>query len=189
MFGVRNKIASIIKATKLVLAVILCVVLLLGGIAYAVFSKRLTLSEPELLKTEGEVVSQEHSEQEKLDQPVGTFDIRKDKVVKGTGVINLHGTVTNFEVNIPITGGSVNGTASGYCNGQIEGVFDSKTGFIHGSLSGSCVHEGVKLPAVGTFKGNISINDKSGKGTFDGSATVYSRSGEWNLVISDITVN
>ncbi len=99
--------------------------------------------------------------------------------VKGYGQINEDGTNTTFVMDIPISGGKVTGTISGYCVGNLSGVFDPRTDFIQGTMKGSCF----KIPAAGMFEGKVNLKSKMGSGTYEGKSATLTRSGPWNLVI------
>ena len=98
-------------------------------------------------------------------------------VVKGYGEINNSGTSTSFVMDIPTGGGKVIGTVSGYCEGNLEGVFDPRTDFIQGTLKGNCF----KVSATGNFEGKVSLKTKTGSGTYKGKSLFLEKSGNWNL--------
>lgn len=99
--------------------------------------------------------------------------------VKGYGEMNESGTNTSFVMDIPVKGGKVTGTVSGYCEGNLEGVFDPRTDFIQGTLKGSCF----KVPATGSFEGKVSLKTKMGSGTYKGKSLFLEKSGSWSLAI------
>jgi len=99
----------------------------------------------------------------------------------GTGKIFMEGQTTDFSVNIPLNGGAISGSASGFCVGSISGAFDSATNFVHGELSGTC--SGIE--STGSFTGEIILSTKEGSGTFQGTGGGISKSGNWILNIRE----
>lgn len=103
----------------------------------------------------------------------------KPVVAKGYGEINENGTSTKFVLDIPVDGGSIKGSASGFCQGPIEGVYDPRTDFIQGTMKGDCFF----VAATGTFDGKVVLKTKSGSGKYSGKSLDQSKSGAWSLVI------
>ena len=99
--------------------------------------------------------------------------------VRGLGEINRDGTHTDLELTIPVNGGKVTGTTTGFCETTIEGAFDPRTNFIQGKAKGICAG----LPSSGRFEGEILLDEKTGSGIYLGTATVFKQSGVWDVVI------
>ena len=105
--------------------------------------------------------------------------IPEEEVVNGFGEINENGTHTEFDMRIPVKGGRVTGTLTGFCEGTLEGSFDPRTDFVQGNMEGSCS----KLSATGRFEGEIDLIERIGSGTYEGKAFVFTRSGFWDLTV------
>lgn len=67
-----------------------------------------------------------------------------------------------FILNFPLTGGNVTGTITGTCTGSVtNGTYDgSENGIITGSMSGYCDPFFIKIPAKGSFVGNVQKDSK-----------------------------
>lgn len=108
-----------------------------------------------------------------------TIKPKPKKVIKGYGEISEYGNTTKFVMNIPETGGKISGTLTGFCHGTLEDVFDNRTGFIQGTMTGKCL----LLNATGRFEGEIDLREKEGSGKYEGKAFVTKKNGNWKLVI------
>jgi hypothetical protein len=176
---IKNPFPKISLQPKVTSLIVTVVLLTSFSLAFLLLSKDSKLNLP-ILKG-GSVLQQSTSKdtlpttQEVLSSPLPSESPAGEAGWRG--VISVDGTETYIYVSVPSKGGKITGSASGYCTGNIEGAFDSTTSFTHGTLSGTCA----SLPASGTFKGNIYLDKGMGNGTFEGQATVFSKSGSWTI--------
>ena len=110
---------------------------------------------------------------------IGTSEPELVKNRIGTGKIEMEGQTVNFKMDIPVNGGEITGSASGFCSGSMKGAFDIRTNYIHGEMDGKCIG----IPATGTFKGEIDLEKGIGSGNFEGKTLFITKSGSWSMIV------
>ncbi len=118
-----------------------------------------------------------------LDDFLGGSDEKKEEAPKNavtaTGVVsNDKGTVT-FTLTFPREGGTVTGSFSGDCDGNIKGTYAGNGGSISGEGKGSC---SFVFPASGNFSG--SVNEASKTVNLSGNAKISGFGGEGSLTLT-----
>lgn len=102
--------------------------------------------------------------------------------VTATGSYSLKGYTVNVVFHIPLSGGSVSGTASGACDGVVKGSYSGgDNGAISGKMTGACSPFIVPIPAKATFQGTVNKESKTVPIGFSGSGGGLNHSGSLTL--------
>lgn len=112
-------------------------------------------------------------------EPTATSTPSNKEYVHGFGEMSIDGYSVKLEMDIPVDGGKVTGTLAGSCTGTLEGSFAANTSSVLGTFKGVCQ----QFTAAGMFEGEIDLTEKVGHGTYEGKVFIFSRSGDWDLVI------
>ena len=158
---------------KLIIFLLIIFTLIGAGFLYTRLSKKEaveTLTQPQVTDTKT------FSSLESQESTVET-NVVVNKIYNGNGRVTMDGQTAEFTMKIPEKDGKVTGLISGFCNGEMTGTYEEKTGYVRGTMKGKCAI----FPAEGDFAGNIDIKNKVGSGDFVGSTLLIKKTGTWKL--------
>lgn len=101
------------------------------------------------------------------------------------GEYKYQGYSANVVIEIPQSGGQINGTIDGDCKGNIQGNFDGQDGgILKGDADASCyLISFINIHGTATFDGKLFIKNKSGYINFKAKADGQEQDGSIDLII------
>ncbi len=105
-----------------------------------------------------------------------------DGAVTATGTYTHKGYTVAVVMNIPLKGGSLTGSVSDTCDGNVRGTFVAGNGTVGGTMSGVCSPFFVNIPAGADYTGTLNKTTKTVTINFTGRGGGFSHSGTMTLV-------